>query len=160
MEKPVGTEKNSVGRYRSMTGNTCAGVGGPGHRIVVAPTENGKYSALPRPYAKNSFATLKQRSLSRMPRTPLPKSSAQTTMSCCKWTHPFGAPVLPDEYSQNAGASRLVGSASHSSAPRATTTLNTVCVCVASPLPTPIVCPTDRPPSVATPPLPAPTSPL
>jgi hypothetical protein len=42
---------------------------------------------------------------------PFPNSSAHTTMSCCRWTHPFGAPVLPDEYSQNAGASRLVASA-------------------------------------------------
>ena len=31
--------------------------------MVVAPTASGKYSALPRPYAKNSFATLKQRSV-------------------------------------------------------------------------------------------------
>ena len=33
-------------------------------------------------------------------------------MSCWRCTQPFGLPVVPDEYSQNAGASRLVGSAS------------------------------------------------
>ena len=32
------------------------------------------------------------------------------SMSCCKCTQPFGRPVLPDEYSQKAGASRLVDS--------------------------------------------------
>ena len=58
-----------------MTSYTCCGVGGPGHRIDVAPTERGKKSALPRPYAKNSFATLKQRSDGRIPSTPFANSS-------------------------------------------------------------------------------------
>src|SRR4051812_18914339 len=97
-----------------MTAYTLAGVGGPGHRMVVPPTENGKYRPLPRPYAKNSFATLKVRSRGEMFRTPFPNSSAQTTMSWCRWTHPFGLPVLPEEYNQNAGESRPVGSASSS----------------------------------------------
>src|SRR5215213_9656803 len=95
-----------------MMRNTLAAVGEAGHNTVVAPTANGKYIALPRPYAKNSLATLKQRSDCSMPIMPRAYSSAQTTMSCCRWTHPLGRPVLPEEYSQNAGASRLVGSAS------------------------------------------------
>src|SRR6478672_8711915 len=47
-----------------------------------------------------------------MPSTPLAYASAHTFMSCCTCTHPFGWPVLPDEYNQKAGASALVGSAS------------------------------------------------
>src|SRR5437899_6401299 len=95
-----------------MVAYTFAGVGGPGHRMLVPPTASGKYRALPRPYAKNSLATLKNRSVEHAPRTPFANSSAHTTMSWCRWTHPFGAPVLPDEYSQNATSSRVVGAAS------------------------------------------------
>ena len=47
-----------------------------------------------------------------MPSTAFAYDSAHTTMSCCRWTQPFGPPVLPDEYSQNAIASLCVGSAS------------------------------------------------
>ena len=49
MPYPVGTEKNSVGRCASIVANTCAGVGGPGQRMLVPPTASGKYNALPRP---------------------------------------------------------------------------------------------------------------
>ena len=45
--------------------------------------------------------------------------SRDTTMSWCRCTHPFGAPVLPDEYAQNAASSRLVGSAYRSGDPAA-----------------------------------------
>src|SRR6266508_4399956 len=94
-----------------MTLKTFAAVGGPGHRIVVAPTANGKYRPLPRPYAKNSLATLKKRSAFEIPSVALAYNSVQTTMSWCRCTHPLGDPVLPDEYSQNATSSRVVGSA-------------------------------------------------
>ena len=47
-----------------------------------------------------------------MPSTPFAYDSAHTHMSCCRCTQPFGPPVLPDEYSQNAMASLCVGSAS------------------------------------------------
>ncbi len=46
-----------------------------------------------------------------MPSTPLANDSAHTTMSWCRCTQPFGAPVLPEEYSQNAASSLLVGAA-------------------------------------------------
>src|SRR3989449_701004 len=36
--------------------------------MLVPPTASGKYSALPSPYAKNSFATLKNRSVDRAPK--------------------------------------------------------------------------------------------
>src|SRR5579864_3444250 len=35
-------------------------------------------------------------------------------MSCCRCTQPLETPVLPEEYSQNAGSSLLVGCASRS----------------------------------------------
>src|SRR5580765_7005085 len=100
-----------------MTLKTFAAVGGPGHRIVVAPTANGKYRPLPRPYAKNSLATLKKRSTLEIPSVGLAYNSVLTTMSWCKCTHPLGDPVLPEEYSQNATSSRLVGSAVSSERP-------------------------------------------
>src|SRR2546423_14217676 len=108
-----------------MTAYTFAAAGEPGHRMVVAPTPKGQYIALPRPYAKNSLATLKQRSSDDIRRMPFPYSSVHTTMSCCRWTHPFGNPVLPDEYSQKAGSSLLVGSASSSADASAINASNT-----------------------------------
>jgi hypothetical protein len=53
----VGTPKNSVGRYRAATSATSSGVGRRGSSTAAAPTENGKNSELPMPYAKNSLAT-------------------------------------------------------------------------------------------------------
>ena len=48
-----------------------AGVGRSEFNSVVAPTDIGKVSALPRPYAKNNFAAEKHTSSSRMPSTCL-----------------------------------------------------------------------------------------
>src|SRR5437667_109983 len=45
-------------------------------------------------------------------------------MSWCRCTQPFGAPVLPDEYSQNAASSRLVGAGSRCGDPRASRSAN------------------------------------
>src|SRR5215469_5795846 len=95
-----------------MTSNTLSGRGGPGSRMLVAPADKGKYSPLPNPYAKKSFETLKQRSLFVMFKTPFAYASLLTTISCCKWTHAFGRPVLPDEYNQKAASSLLVAAAS------------------------------------------------
>ena len=66
--KSVGTEKNSVGRSRSIVSSIPAGVGLVGYRIVDAPTEKGNERLLPSPYAWNSTRP-KTRSLSRMART-------------------------------------------------------------------------------------------
>src|SRR5919201_5890097 len=52
-----------------------------------------------------------------MPSTPFAYSSVHTSMSWWRWTQPLGKPVLPDEYSQNAASSLLVGSASSSAEP-------------------------------------------
>ena len=68
----VGTPKKIVG-LRSMSRlNTDCGVGRSAIRMVVAPTESGNVSPLPRPYAKNSFAAENTTSSSRIPSTDRP----------------------------------------------------------------------------------------
>jgi hypothetical protein len=57
------------------------------------------------------LATLKKRSWAVISSTPFAYSSVHTSMSCCRWTQPLGKPVLPEEYSQKAASSLLVGSA-------------------------------------------------
>ena len=48
-ENSVGTPKKMVGLYLFISANIKAGVGRSELRIVVAPTDIGKVSALPRP---------------------------------------------------------------------------------------------------------------
>ena len=50
-------------------------------------------------------------------------------MSCCRWTQPFGRPVLPDEYSQNAGASLFVGAAVNTGDARSTSVSKEIALC-------------------------------
>src|SRR5688572_4274842 len=118
-----------------MVADTLAANVAAGERMVVAPTANGKYSPLLSPFAKNSLATLKHRAVAVIARMPRAYSSAQTTMSCWRWTQPFGGPVLPEEYNQNAGASLLVGSASSESDPCAIRSDNDRVPASAVPLP-------------------------
>src|SRR5215467_2512362 len=91
-----------------MIEKTFCGEGGPGQRMEVPPTAKGKYNPFPRPYAKNNFAVLKKRSAWRIWSTFAAYCSVAATMLCCRWTHPFGKPVLPEEYSQNAVSSLQV----------------------------------------------------
>src|SRR2546426_3099995 len=112
-ESRVGTPKNNVGWYRSITWKTASAVGRPENNTASAPTRIGKYMLLPRPYAKNSFAAENVRSPSVIPRTLRAYVSAQTSMSPWRCTAPFGNPVDPDEYSQNATSSFEVSTASN-----------------------------------------------
>ena len=75
---------------------------------TVAPTENGNVSALPRPYAKNNFAAENTTSSAVIPRMLRPYVFAVNSRSPWRWITPFGLPVVPDVYSQNAGSSRRV----------------------------------------------------
>src|SRR5258708_1953866 len=75
---------------------------------AVAPTERGKVSALPSPYAKNSLAAEKTTSSSRIPSTCFAYSSAVQYRFACVWTAPLGLPVEPDEYNQNEIPSALL----------------------------------------------------
>src|ERR1051325_6972827 len=77
----VGPGETSVGCSRVITSNTLAGAGRPGNNTVVAATWNGKYRALPRPYAKNSLATENVRSSGPSYDTGRPNASQQNSMS-------------------------------------------------------------------------------
>ena len=63
----------------------------------TSATDIGNESALPSPYAKNSFAAENTTSSSRIPSTPCANSSAVRIMLVCRCTVPFGFPVEPEE---------------------------------------------------------------
>src|SRR6266513_2734862 len=101
--------------------NTDAGVARSAISTAVAPVARAKVCALPRPYAKASFAAEKSTSFSVTPSTPLQKRTAVTAMLECTCTAAFGAPVEPEEYSQKQGSSQVVGAGESSREPFATT---------------------------------------
>src|SRR5579859_2122529 len=97
-----------VGRYRTRRVKIASAVGRSAINTAVAPTESGNVNPLPRPYAKNNLAAEKTTSLSTMPRIGFAYNSAVQYRFACVWTVPFGLPVEPDEYSQNAMSSQPV----------------------------------------------------
>src|SRR2546426_4880132 len=107
-----------------MTSSTFAGSGRLGYNTVEAPTWNGKYSALPRPYAKNSLATEKVRSSGPISSTCRPNASQQTSISWCRWTAALGVPVVPEVYCQNATSSLVVAAGASSGRDRKSTRLS------------------------------------
>jgi hypothetical protein len=94
--KNVGPEKNSVGAYRAMTSAATAGEGRRGSSTALAPTDSGKKTELPMPYAKNIFATEKQTSSGVIARTCLPYVSTTCRMLACRCIAAFGVPVVPE----------------------------------------------------------------
>ena len=69
---PATTPQKIVGRCSVSRRNTAGGVARSAIRIVVAPTDSGNVSALPRPYAKKSFAAENMTSFSAIPMTGVP----------------------------------------------------------------------------------------
>src|SRR5262245_37919811 len=104
-----GTTATTVGRCCAASAASPGGLEGSGLRIVVAPTENGNVMLLPRPYAKNSFGTDRNRSSGRARSTVSPIVCAVASGAYCRCITPFDTPVVPEEYSQNAGESSVVG---------------------------------------------------
>ncbi|MDT4821359.1 hypothetical protein FQZ97_545340 [compost metagenome] len=70
--KPVGAPKNTVGLCSVQRRKVASGVGRSAISTTVAPTDSGKVSALPRPYAKYILAAEKHTSPSVRPSTGLP----------------------------------------------------------------------------------------
>jgi len=95
---------------------TAAGVGRSAISTAEAPTASGKVRALPSPYAKNSLAAEKTTSSSPRPSTPWAYSAAVCIRCPCRCIAPLGVPVEPDEYSQNATSSAVVGAGASSGA--------------------------------------------
>src|SRR5206468_2048306 len=96
------TPKNTVGLASVRRLNTAAGVGRSGINITLAPADNGNVSALPSPYAKKSLAAENTTSRSVSANTCSPYVCAVQYRLPCECTVPFGRPVEPDEYNQNA----------------------------------------------------------
>ena len=97
-----------------MTSNTVWGMGRSGRRTVVPPVRRGKYSPLPSPYAKKSFAMENDTSDSSRAIVSRAYRSASMIMSWCRWIAPLGKPVVPELYSQNAVSSLFVSAGSSS----------------------------------------------
>src|SRR3989442_15578051 len=95
-------EKTGVGLGPGTFGATASTFVRSGLSSVAAPTENGKYIALPKPYAKNNFETEKVTSSARSPSTPCPNPREVASMSLWRCTAPFGWPPLPAVYRKNA----------------------------------------------------------
>jgi hypothetical protein len=66
----VGTPQKIVGWCFASVRITAAGVGRSAMSTAVAPTWRGNVIALPRPYAKNSFAAENTTSSACIPSTP------------------------------------------------------------------------------------------
>ncbi len=75
---------------------TPGGVGRPGFSTVDAPTEKGKVSELPSPYAKNSLATDRVRSAGPIRSTDAAYVSAVAWRLAWRCITPLGRPVVPE----------------------------------------------------------------
>src|SRR2546427_4189953 len=104
-------EKNTVGLRRATISATGSTFVRSGLSSVAAPTENGKYIPLPKPYAKNNFETEKVTSSARSPSTPCANPREVASMSLWRCTAPFGRPPLPEVYRKNAVSYGEVGAA-------------------------------------------------
>jgi hypothetical protein len=95
-------QRRSLGRDERAHAGRC---GRCGSRIAVAPAPNGKVSELPRPYGEEQLGDRQERSCGPTFSTCLPYASYVACMLRCRCMTPFGRPVVPDEYNQNAGES-------------------------------------------------------
>src|SRR5262244_2063715 len=98
LAKNVGPAKKSVAPYPWARATRPSGRDGAGSRIAAAPTESGKNTEFPNPYAKNAFAADNVRSSGVMPNTWLPYVSHTTRTEPWRCIAAFGDPVVPDVY--------------------------------------------------------------
>src|SRR5207249_6180191 len=91
-------------------------------RPTVAPVTRGASSAPFSPYEWDSGRTASTTSSAVSAMTGSIHDATPAATACCESTAPFGAPVEPEVYRINAGASLLGDGQSHSSAATACTT--------------------------------------
>ena len=103
----VGTVKNTFGRQRATFAAIASGAGQLSSMTIVLPQESGPVKPLSSAYAKKSFEVA-----STTVSSPAWTTSRRSLPACAQlawlWMIAFGRPVVPEEYSQNAGSSARV----------------------------------------------------